>query len=33
MANKGKKTLNPTEAAKPTPRKILIMASDVIFTI
>lgn len=30
-ANKGRKTLKPTDAAKPIPKKILIMVSDVIF--
>lgn len=30
-AKRGKKTRNPTEAAKPTPKKILIIVSGVIF--
>lgn len=30
-ANKGKKTLKPTDAARPTPKNILKIVSDVIF--
>ena len=29
-ANSGKNTRNPTEAARPTPKKMLIMVSEVI---